>query len=400
MSDLLRDIVEAESLARFQAAGPVKHGLPAEAYTSQRFFDLEQDRVFAHSWTLCGFAHELPSAGDVMPVTVAGRPIVLVRGKDGVLRAFHNVCRHRGLKLVDAPCSGRRRLVCPYHNWSYALDGRLINATNFGGHGVHVVEGFDYETHGLAEVPCRQWHDWIFVNVAGNEPDFERFLAPLLQHLDGIDLGRIEYLYKIDSGIFECNWKFICENFIEPYHVPVVHPETAAGQPLDQHYMVGDDHLVGCAVDVEGNGAGKPAKPGKPAKSGDRRARDLCLDISARYLLLFPNFLFFIYFGAETHINVMLNVPLAAGQTHQRRVIYQLGGEHPTEETVEGWRALTDDVIAEDRAMVERLQEGRRSPVLADGGVLSPVWEASERAFQDLIMAAVLGPSEVRPNGG
>ena len=389
MSDLLRDIVEAESLARFQAAGPVKHGLPAEAYTSQRFFELEQDRVFARSWTLCGFSHELASTGDVMPVTVAGRPIVLVRGKDGLLRAFPNVCRPRGLHLVDTPCSGRRRLVCPYHNWSYGLDGRLINATNFGGHGVHAVESFDYETHGLAEVPCRQWHDWVFVNVAGREPDFERFLAPLLQHLDGMDLGQTEYLSQVASGIFECNWKFICENFIEPYHVPVVHPETAAGQPLDQHYMVGDGHLVGCAVDVEGNVGDGTGKPGKPES---RHARDLCLDISARYLLLFPNFLFFIYFGEETHINVLLNVPLAAGQTHQRRVIYQLGGARPPEETIEGWRALTDDVIAEDRAMVERLQEGRRSPVLADGGVLSPVWEASERAFQDLIMAAVIGP--------
>jgi choline monooxygenase len=386
MSDLLQDIVEAESLAHFQAAGPVKHGLPAEAYVSQRFFELEQDRVFARSWTLSGFAHELPSAGDVLPITVAGRPIVLVRGKDGLLRAFHNVCRHRGLKLVDAPCSGRRRLVCPYHNWSYALDGSLINATNFGGHGVHGVEGFDYETHGLAEVPCRQWHDWIFVNVAGNEPDFESFLAPLIQQLGAMDLGRMEYLYKIDSGIFECNWKFICENFIEPYHVPVVHPETAAGQPLEQHYMVRDAHLVGCAVDID-------ERPQKTA-----RGRDICLDISARYLLLFPNFLFFIYFGPETHINVMLNVPLAAGRTHQRRVIYQLGGSRPDTATIGKWRALTHDVIAEDRAMVERLQEGRRSPVLADGGVLSPVWEASERAFQDLIMAAVLGPAESRPN--
>ena len=108
----------------------------------------------------------------------------------------------------------------------------------------------------------------------------------------------------------------------------------------------------------------------------------------------------FARFNVKLDINVMLNVPLAAGQTHQRRVIYQLGGTRPPEETIEGWRALTDDVIAEDRAMVERLQEGRRSPVLADGGVLSPVWEASERAFQDLIMAAVLGPAESRPNGG
>lgn len=392
MSDLLQDIVEADALTRFQAAGPVKHGLPAEAYTSERFFELEQERVFARSWTLCGFAHELASAGAVVPVTVAGRPIVLVRGKDDLLRAFHNVCRHRGLKLVDAPCDGRRRLVCPYHNWSYALDGRLINATNFGGHGVHAVEGFDYETHGLVEVPCRQWHDWIFVNVAGNEPDFEDFLGPLKPVVEDLDMTAMEPLFKVDSGIFQANWKFICENFIEPYHVPVVHPETAAGQPLQKHYMMSDGHMVGCAIDVEGEVEGN----GNPT---GRRARDLCLDISARYLLLFPNFLFFVYFGEEIHINVMLNRPVAPDQTHQRRVIYHLDGARPETATIDKWRALTDDVIAEDKAMVERLQIGRSSPVVADGGVLSPVWEASERAFQDLIMAAVLGPDEARPNG-
>ena len=388
MSDLLQDVVEAESLARFLDPGPVQHGLPAEAYTSERFFALEEERVFARNWTLCGFAHELPAPGDAAPVTVAGRPIVLVRGQDGTLRAFHNVCRHRGLKLVDAPCSGRRRLVCPYHNWSYALDGRLVNATNFGGHGVHAVEGFDYGAHGLAEVPCRQWHDWIFVNAAGNEPDFEAFLAPLRPVVEGLDMTAMAPLFKLDSGIFQANWKFICENFVEPYHVPVVHPETAAGQPLQKHYMIGDGHMVGCAIDIE-------EETQKTA-----RGRDICLDISARYLLLFPNFLFFVYFGEETQINVMLNRPVAPGQTHQRRVIYQLDGPRPEAETIEKWRALTQDVIAEDRAMVERLQVGRSSPVVADGGVLSPAWEASERAFQDLIMAAMLGPAGERANGG
>ena len=388
MSDLLQDVVEAESLVRFLDPGPVRHGLPAEAYISERFFALEQERVFARNWTLCGFVHELPAPGDTAPVTVAGRPIVLVRGQDGTLRAFHNVCRHRGLKLVDAPCSGRRRLVCPYHNWSYALDGRLVNATNFGGHGVHTVEGFDYQAHGLVEVPCRQWHDWVFVNAAGNEPDFEAFLSPLRPVIESLDMTTMEPLFKLDSGIFQANWKFICENFVEPYHVPVVHPETAAGHPLQKHYMMGEGHMVGCAIDIE------------EQQQKTARGRDICLDISARYLLLFPNFLFFAYFGEETQINVMLNRPVAPGQTHQRRVIYQLDGPQPDMETIEKWRALTEDVIAEDRAMVERLQVGRSSPVVADGGVLSPAWEASERAFQDLIMAAMLGPAGERANGG
>ncbi len=393
MRESLSDVIERGLLDAFHAPGPVRRGLPAEAYTSERFFALERERVFARNWTLAGFAHELPAVGDILPITVAGLPMVLVHGKDGTIRAFHNVCRHRGLKLVDRPCSRRRTLVCPYHNWAYGLDGRLINAPHFGGAGDHAPDGFDYAAHGLAEVPCRQWHDWIFVNAAGNVPDFEAFLAPIEARIAGLDLGGIEPLFKIDSGIFQANWKFICENFIEPYHVPVVHPETAAGQPLERHYMVEDGHLVGCAIDVaqeEGTADGKKAS----------RVREVCLDISARYLLLFPNFLFFLYLGETTQVNVMLNRPVSPGETHQRRVIYHLDGPRPDDATVERWRALTEDVVAEDRSMVERLQEGRRSPVARDGGVLSPVWEASERSFQDLIMAAMSAPPEGAANGG
>lgn len=358
----------------FRKGGAVKSGLPGLAYTSEAFFALERDRVLAHNWCLVGFAHELARPGDVVPSSVGGLPILLVRGKDGRLRAFHNVCRHRGLLLVDQPCR-RRTLVCPYHNWAYGLDGRLLNAPHFGGANRHDADGFRYDAHGLREISCRQWHDWVFANLDGAAPDFERFVAPLAPYVEGLALDGVEPLFKVDSGEFACNWKFICENFVEPYHVPVVHPRTAAGQPLAQHYMVGDRHLVGCAIDVE--------------QAAEAKRANLCLDFSARYLLLFPNFLFFIYFGEETQINVMLNQPLGPDRTHQRRVIYQLGGSRPDQEAIGEWVALTEAVIAEDRAMLERLQRGRASPVTRDGGVLSPVWEESEHAFQTMVADAV-----------
>ena len=87
--------------------------------------------------------------------------------------------------------------------------------------------------------------------MAGNESDFEAFLAPLQPIVKDLDLAAIAPLFKLDSGVFQANWKFICENFVEPYHVPVVHPETAAGQPLHKHYMMGEGHLVGCAIDID-----------------------------------------------------------------------------------------------------------------------------------------------------
>ncbi len=371
-----RDLVDG-----FRNPGPVMKGLPAAAYTSDDFFRLEQQKVFQANWSLAGFVHELPEPGDVRPSLMGGVPILAVHGGDGRIRVFHNVCRHRGLTLVDAPCSGRKRLTCPYHAWTYGLDGKLVIAPHFGGLGKKPVEGFAYEDHGLKEVRSAIWHDWIFVNIDGNAPPFDEFLAPLKDYIGDLDLDHIRPIIEMDSGTVKANWKFLTENFCEPYHVPVVHPETAAGQPLKDHYMVRDRHLTGCGIKITGG-----VDDLKPPKAN---GRDLCLDISAWYLVLFPHFNFFVYFGDETHVYVMLNTALAPGLTHQRRVIYQIGGEEPSEAMKDAWRRLNADVIREDWDMAERLQLGRASPVMADGGVMSPAWEVGEHGFDELIMEAM-----------
>ena len=381
MSIPLEEILGPEALAGFLEPGAIKCGLPREAYTSQAFFALEQRTVFTSGWSFAGFAHELAAPGSLQPITVGGLPLVLVRGKDGAIRVFHNVCRHRGLKLVDQPCAGRRTLSCPYHGWTYELDGRLKGAPNFGGAGKSDAPGFDPEAHGLVPVASAVWHDWIFVNPDGSAPPFADYVGPLEAAIGDFDLSDITPIIHIDSGEVAANWKFLCENFIEPYHVPLTHPQTAAGQPLEEHYMIEDGLLVGCGIDVGDRTARKA--------NGGGRGREVCLDFSAWYHLLFPNFLFFVYFGEETHVNVMLNTPLAPDRTHQRRVIYQQGGQPPSEDQLAAWRQLNCDVVAEDWHMAERLQAGRASPVTATGGVLSPVWETSAHAFDHLVLAAM-----------
>ena len=118
----LHSIIGARSLGEFDATVPVARGLPASAYTSEAFFALENERIFAASWVFAGFAHELARPGDAVPVTVAGRPVLLLYGADGRIRAFHNVCRHRCLKLVDKPDNVGWAIRCPYHSWIYGLD--------------------------------------------------------------------------------------------------------------------------------------------------------------------------------------------------------------------------------------------------------------------------------------
>ena len=372
MSESLHSILGAEALAAFEAGGAVAAGLPGTAYTSEAFLALENERIFTESWVFAGFAHELARPGDVTPVTVAGRPFLLVRDAHLEVRAFHNVCRHRNLKLVDTPGNVGRAIRCPYHSWTYGLDGALRVTPYFGGRDPRAVPpGFDRGRHGLVPVRSATWHDWIFVNLSGAAPPFEEFVAPLRSRLEGVDPGRVHHVVTIDFGEVAANWKLVLENFIEPYHVQFVHATTTE-QPLVDHYTVNDPGCLGCAVDV----------------SGDATREDT-LSADSRYLTLFPNFVFGLYLPDE--VGVQLTVPLAPDRTLQRRAVYRLGPESGpesaarTEELANLWRK----VHAEDHAMLERLQQGRASDVAAGGGVLSPVWEDAVRAFQERVVTAL-----------
>lgn len=254
MSPSLQSILGPEALAAFEAPGPVARGLPGTAYTSEAFFALENERIFSASWVFAGFAHELARTGDVMPVTVAGRPVLLVRDAEHRIRAFHNVCRHRCLKLVDAPGNTGRTIRCPYHAWTYGLDGALHVTPYFGGREPRAApDGFDRTEHGLVPIRSGTWHDWIFVNLNGAAPPLEDFIAPLRRRLDGIDLTRMHHLATIDFGEVGANWKLLLENFIEPYHVQFVH-STTTEQPLADHYTIIEPGVVEPEV-VEPGGA-------------------------------------------------------------------------------------------------------------------------------------------------
>jgi choline monooxygenase len=383
MPSQLESILGRERLTAFLEPGAIKRGLPPAAYCDHGFFRLEQEKVFRKTWALAGFAHEVPNPGDARPTTLGGVPILLLRDGEGTLRVFHNVCRHRNMKLVDEPCSGLKKLLCPYHAWTYNLDGSLRLAPYFGGSGLKDTAGLDYAKHGLLEARSAVFHDWVFVNVSGDAPPFEEYIAPLVEQIGDLGLSELKPIFAMDSGEVAANWKFLCENYVEPYHVPVTHPQTAAGQPLQSHHMVRKDHLVGCAAEVDA-AAAAAAQDGKTNGSSD-----LFLNFSAWYYLLFPNFLFFVYFAEATHVYVMLNTPLAPDRTHQRRVIYQLGGEAPDAAEIEAWRKLNAQVIAEDWFMATRLQAGRASPAAEDGGVFSPTWDASSHAFDELIISAM-----------
>ena len=356
----------------FDAPGAVSHGLPAEAYIGDDFMRVERDTLFSDNWVFVGFAHQLEHSGDVRPIEVAGLPLFLLRDQQGEIVAFHNVCRHRNLKLVDAEGSVGKLIRCPYHSWSYDLCGALKNAPYFGGAMRELPADFSFADNGLMPVHCEVWHDWIFVNLAEQSLAFDDFLAPLKRQLGTVDVTEYLPVAMLDFGEVPCNWKLLMENFIEPYHVQFVHNKTTE-QPLEDHYTVVDEHCVGSAVELD------PEQVAS-AKVGT-------LGVTSHYLTLFPNFVMGTY--QPDQMGVYLNQPISPGCTRQHRVIYTHKGAHYSDTQIKAMRDLWHKVHLEDHEMCIRLQQGRLSPLAAEGGWLSPNWENSVRKFQELVADAI-----------
>lgn len=356
----------------FDAVASVSHGLPGLAYTSDEFLRLENQYLFAKHWVFAGFAHDLVKVGEVRPIQIAGLPLFLLRDAAGEIRAFHNVCRHRNLKLIDGAGNCGKLIRCPYHSWSYDLCGQLKNAPYFGGGAQDKPANFDFAEHGLMSVHCALWHDWIFVNLAEVPTKFEDFLAPIKNMLGANNVEDYVPVTTIDFGEVACNWKLLMENFIEPYHVQFVH-KTTTNQPLQNHSTFIEEHCVGSVVDL----------------SAEQQANaDLStLGVTSHYLTLFPSFILGTY--QPDQLGVYLHEPIDAGHTYQRRVIYAHKDANYSDTEIQQLKDLWHSVHLEDHAMCLRMQQGRHSPMAGDGGVLSPYWEKSVRRFQELIADAI-----------
>lgn len=365
-------MLDASLFNDFDSPGAVAHGLPAPAYTSEEFFELENQTLFRRNWVLAGFAHDLAKPGDVRPVRIAGLPLFLLRDGEHRVRAFHNLCRHRNLELVDEAGNCGKLIRCPYHSWSYDLQGSLKVAPYFGGGVKELPEHFDYCDYGLLPVHCEVWHDWIFVNLDENPVPFEAHLAPIKKMLGD---NRVEEYRPVATFEFDevgCNWKLLMENFIEPYHVQFVH-KTTTDQPLENHNTFVEGGCVGSLVEL--------------SEEQQANADFSSLGVTSHYLTLFPNFILGTY--QPDQLGVYLHEPLDAEHTRQRRVIYTHRDSTYSDAEIEQLRNLWHSVHLEDHAMCQRMQQGRHSPLAADGGVLSPCWENSVRRFQELIADAV-----------
>ncbi len=203
----------AETVAR-QRAG---HGLDGVFYRDETIHRLDVERIWRRSWLFAGHACEAPAPGDYFVVDVEDDSIVVIRGDDGRINAFHNVCRHRGSRLLDVERGRAGKIVCPYHQWVYGRDGRLMSCR-----GMH--EGIDRSQLGLVPAPVVDFEGLVFVSLAEEPPDIEAAREALAPMIRPQGLARARVARSIDYDV-RANWKIVWENNRECYHCNVNHPE-------------------------------------------------------------------------------------------------------------------------------------------------------------------------------
>ena len=220
--------------------------LPARYYCDPALFEREGERIHRAMWTAACPLEDLAEPGDYRLVEVAGDCLIVVRGQDGRVRAHHNVCRHRGTRMVEAE-SGRLpgSIQCPYHAWTYGLDGTLRRAPH-----MDRVEGFSVADYPLAAAACEAWGGIVFVRVAEEGPDLREQLGPAASRLGPWRIGDLRSAHTEHYDL-KANWKLVVQNFSECLHCPVIHPQL---QRLS-HYLSGENYpvtpgAVGSAMDL------------------------------------------------------------------------------------------------------------------------------------------------------
>lgn len=362
--------------------------LPNEAYTSAEFLEAERKRLFFDGWTFAAIGAQLANRGDVLPVTVAGLPILLVRGKDGEVNAFHNVCRHRGVQLVAEPQKRRPMLVCRYHSWTYGLDGSLVRTPYFSGPGNHESPCLDRGKMGLERVRAEVWNDLVFINLSGAAPPLAQHMAPLSARWAHYDMSLLRHGA---SCTFElaANWKLAMENFLESYHLPFAHPTLNAASKMEEHYsMVEDLYLGQGSYRYDPQAVGSAALPRFPGLTAAQQT-------VAEYPTLLPNLMLGIH---PDYLFVFGVDPVAPDRTSEIFHFYFIGEAATAPEFAaarERVVALWQKTNREDMTMVEGMQIGRRSPGYHDGR-FSPYHEVTTHEYQRRIVNLLAGDRSPR----
>lgn len=307
--------------------------LPSSYYVDAATLERESRTVFGRTWQLVGRAEQLGEPGSYFTATVGGEPVVVVRGKDGAVRAFSNVCRHRAGPVA---CGEGKRpaFVCGYHGWSYGLDGRLLATPEFGG-----VEGFDRDSVHLPQYRVDTLGSLVFVNLDASAPPLREVYGEIAPLLEAAPRSAWRLSARKDWEI-GCNWKVYVDNYLEGYHIPIVHPSLF--RELDyQKYR----------TETKAWYSQQHAPVRRP-----ERIRITEGEPEARYYWIYPNLMINVYAD-----NFSTNLILPMGPRRTLTVFEWYFPDPDARADVDATVAFSDEIQLEDIAICEAVQRGLES---------------------------------------
>ena len=361
-------------------------GIPNDYYIKQESFELEGEHLFNKGWFAVGFVKDLTQAGSVKPVNYFKNPFLLIRSsQDQKIRVFQNVCRHRGMVLIEEPTILKGAIRCPYHSWCYKQTGEVVATPHIGGPGYNYHSGIDKNELSLIEVRSHIWRDVIFVNPDGMAPPFEEVHKPLLDRWAVFDQPM--YSDMSDSSFHldvNTNWKLAVENYLESYHLPWIHPGLNSYSKLEDHENI-----------VEyGHYAGQISNKYVPRYSTGKNFNEFQNLGSewyskGEYIVLFPNLILGVQ---KDHVFNLIIEPLGPNQIKEHIEIYysdpsMLSDEYQKtrQENAKLWKT----VFEEDIFVVEGMQKGRYAKGF-DGGRFSPIMDEPTHVFHDWYARQIL----------
>ena len=334
--------------------------LPAWIYHDPEFFAVEQEALFRTSWQVVCHLNDIPEPGDFHTFEFLGENVVVLRGRDGQVRAFHNVCRHRAARLLDGP-KGRcgSRIVCPYHAWTYEHDGRLVGMPQRASYG-----DIDLDRHGLVPVEHEVFCGFVFIRLAPGTPSVAEMMAPYAHEMAAYRIEEMVPLGRVTMRPRMVNWKNVADNYSDGLHITVAHPGLTR---------------------LFGRGYGVEAKPWVDKMWGHLQERPSAV-LSERayqhflpqvdhlsperqrlwiYFKLWPNIAFDIY---PDQIDFMQFIPVSPTETMIREIAYVHPDHRPEMKAARylNWR-INRRVSLEDKALIERVQAGMGSSSYTTG---------------------------------
>ena len=333
---------------------PEDFSLPAWAYTDAEFLALERERVFRPSWQVICHLSEIPKPGDYQCFDFIGEMLFAIRGNDGTVRVFHNVCRHRAARLLDGPrghCT--RRIICPYHAWSYDLEGKLASVGDRS-----AFPQLDISRESLVPVEMEIYAGFVFARLEGGGPSVKEMLAPFAGEIATHEFEKLEPMGRVTLRPRKVNWKNVGDNYSDALHIPVAHPGLT--RLLGSSYGVESrewvDRMWGHITD-------------KPSRNWSERmyqeylpdCENLPTELrrSWVYFKLWPNFAFDVY---PDQVDIMQWLPVSPTETLIREIGYARPDSSREMRVARycNWR-INRQVNAEDTVLIQRVQDGMAS---------------------------------------